>query len=159
MISVIKEDISTPRGFGRGRGMLILLCSCSWKILFTTWYFYGDSQVTPGFPSINRDVASPLSRPVYISHESRHNSSTISSNDALATEIFYQMGDAIQQFSQKVVQNIIAQLSPSVSNPLTNGATSPSNADLSTSNMLDSSCAACVPQKTERSPMLQRGQL
>lgn len=151
MMSFIREDISTPLGVGRGRGVL-----CSPRSLqFETpahgrGMVMGNSDVTPGLPTAGRGVAPPSSRPMGISHESQHTSSTVHDSNALANEIASQMGDVIQQVSQKVVQNVMTRLSPLASTPLT-------NTDVSTSNMLDTSHVQLVAHRKLKDPPCFKG--
>ena len=107
-MSVIREGNSTPRGLGRGRGVL----SSPMFLQFETpvhrrGIVLGGSEGTPWFPLISREVSPPLSHPVGISNEPQHTSSAAPSPVALVNEIVNQMGD--QHVTQKVVQNIITQ--------------------------------------------------
>ena len=103
-------------------------------------------------------MSPPLSHPVGYPDEPQHTSSAVPSTGVLANEIVNQMGDVIQHITQKVVQNIITQLSPSVSTPLTNAFASPTNADMSSSNMFDASHVQLVSHRKLKDPPCFRGE-
>ena len=128
------EGYSTPCDVGRGRGVLGSPMFLQFR---TPVNGHGIVMVgnegASGIPLISRAVSPPLSHPVGYPDVPQHTSSAVPSPGVLANEIVNQMGDVIQQVTQKVVQNIITQLSPSVSTPLTNAFASPTNANMSSS--------------------------
>ncbi|XP_029953390.1 uncharacterized protein LOC115392874 [Salarias fasciatus] len=146
----------TPLNVGRGRGML----HTPVHLQFGTpaqgrGITVGDSH-RPGLPPVSGDFNPSLSRPVGVSHESSDTTPMIPSPNVLATEIVSQMGDVIQQVSQRVVQDIMTQLNPPTSTPLSNAASSSSHG-VPPSAMSDASHVQLVSHRKLKDPPCFRG--
>lgn len=157
IMNTMNGGFDTPLSVGRGRGML----NSPMFLRFDTpaqgrGITVGDSQRMPGLPSVSRDFTPPLNRPVGVSQEPNDISPMIPSPNVLATEIISQMGDVIQQVSQKVVHELMTHLSPSASTPLSNAASSSPHA-VSSSAMSDASHVQLVSHRTLKDPPCFRG--
>lgn len=151
----------TPFGAGRGRGFMHPS-----SLQFDSLVQGGGV----GRPLCSTDVPSPSQGACPSFPDGHSRCSTAPAPDVIAASIVDQMGDAlIQQVSQRVAQDILSHLSPSVvapspananalaSTPLQSTAARPSHVGASAMNAIDVSQLQCVPQRKLKEPPCFRG--